>query len=168
MKKTCLLLTVFLLSFTYLRAQRITLFYPGATTGINMPPIPKDEVPILSVQFEAEITGLSPQPNTPNPPIFSRVTLTKDFDLSSIQLLKYFIENTDRNVAVISYYDAEYTLLKRVTLENPMITKYVSAAAQCEECPTVVESFTLNYSGITIQYGSGSSNTVHYDLPSRP
>ncbi len=142
----------FFIVFTFLTfagnlvAQDIYLYYPGITDGKGTLEIHRDEVRLTSVAG-----GMHRESNTT---MFLPYSMTKSYDGSSPLLMSNLTKGTRGDDVEIRFYSqgksGEEELALKIELKGTMIVSYQSAGTPCESCPTLSETFSIDFERIKI------------------
>ncbi|PQA59609.1 type VI secretion system tube protein Hcp [Siphonobacter curvatus] len=142
-----LLLSLFALVTTRTNAQGIYMSINDITTNGSEAPNHRNEVRIYSIQYgissEASfIKGGGPTVSKPN---FSALTLTKSYDISSIDFISKMTSGKSIPRVDLNFYDPKDRTTYRIRLEDVFVTSYeTSSSGECEGgCPGLQESVSF-------------------------
>ncbi|MCF0054262.1 type VI secretion system tube protein Hcp [Dyadobacter sp. CY356] len=142
-----ILFALLFLSFAS-QAQSYYLYYPGITVGKGVKGH-SDEVYIIALS-----NGFS-KPSPSGPPVFQDYTLSKNNDVTSIDILKYATQGTVTDgVEIRAYATGSTSPVLTIQLKGASITSYaVGGASQdggCTNCSGLTENITIAYGAIKI------------------
>lgn len=134
-----------------LSAQNIYLHYPGVTNGKGPAGIHNHEVLLSSVAggvHQEGSFGLS------TIPVFTPYSLTKNFDGSSLLIMKELAKGNQTDGVEIRFFAGDKggkeVMTLKIELKGALITAYSAAAASCDGCPTMSETISIDFEAIKI------------------
>lgn len=135
-----------------LSAQNIYLYYPGITGGKGPIGIHNDEVLLSSIAGGLRQEGSIFSAVVP---LFSPYALTKNFDGSSMLIMKDLARGNQTNEVEIRFYGqgkggAGEIITLKIELKGASIKSYEAAGASCDGCPTMSESISIDFDAVRI------------------
>lgn len=142
----------FLLVSFVTEAQNIYLFYPPASNDVGTG-IHEDEILLSSLQGGIGRGVSGGNPRTASAPNISEYVLTKQFDKSSVKLMKLATDGDGDTDCEIRFYVDE-VLVYKIELADVLISGFSASSAggsgSCTNCPDISESLGLNFTKVRV------------------
>lgn len=142
-----LLLSLFALVTTRTNAQGLFMAIESITKNGSQIENHRDEVELTSIQYgiSNEASFIKGTGASVGKAVFSALTLTKFYDVSSTALIDKMVMGVVIPKVDINFYDRENRISYRIQLEDVFVTSYqTSSTGDCEGgCPGLQESISL-------------------------
>ncbi|WP_420155897.1 type VI secretion system tube protein Hcp [Siphonobacter sp.] len=149
-----LLLSLFALVTTRTNAQGIFMATDPITRNGSQIENHRDEVELTSIQYgiSSEASFIKGTGASVGKAVFSALTLTKFYDVSSVALVDKMVTGVAIPKIEINFYDRDNRVSYRIQLEDVFVTSYeTSSTGTCDHgCPDLQESISLVFRKYTI------------------